>query len=383
MKLITSLSLALPLLAGLSSTAYANQHWPDLPEGVKSGVSAQVGNKLYVGLGSMEQRFYMLDLDQMDKGWQQQADFSGPARSGATATVLGDSIYIFGGSGKANASDKSPILFDTVYRFDAKTNQWEQVKTKTPVGLLGAASFSPDNQQILFFGGYNKAYFDQYLSDINTTDRKTNPTGWQEIVDNYMGMKPLDYKWNRQVLSFNPKNGSWNEIGQSPYLPNCGTALVAEGESATLVSGEIKPGLRTAEVKQYRFGGAQPWSSMHELPAPEAGTVQEGVAGAFAGKSNGALIVAGGANFHGAKAAFESGKMFAHEGLSKAYNPEIYVQKNELWARVNNLPEGLAYGASFTTDDGVLIAGGEKADRSASNKVYLLEWNGSGVDIHD
>lgn len=133
MKLITSLSLALPLLAGLSSTAYANQHWPDLPEGVKSGVSAQVGNKLYVGLGSMEQRFYMLDLDQMDKGWQQQADFSGPARSGATAAVLGDSIYIFGGSGKANASDKSPILFDTVYRFDAKTNQWEQVKTKTPV----------------------------------------------------------------------------------------------------------------------------------------------------------------------------------------------------------------------------------------------------------
>lgn len=383
MKLIASLSLALPLLAGMSSAAYADQHWPDLPEGVKSGVSAQVGNKLYVGLGSMENRFYMLDLDNVDKGWQKQADFAGPARSGATASVLGDSIYVFGGSGKNNADDKSPILFDTVFRYDVNANKWQQVDTETPVGLLGASSFSPDNQQILFFGGYNKGFFDKYLSDINMTDKKTNPTGWQEIVDNYMGMKPLDYKWNRQVLSFNPKTGTWTDLGQSPYLPNCGTALVADGASATLVSGEIKPGLRTAEVKEYSFGSDQPWSSSYDLPAPTKGGVQEGVAGAFAGKSNGALIVAGGANFHGAKAAFESGNMFAHEGLPKAFNPEVYVQKNELWARVSDLPEGLAYGASFTTDDGVVIAGGEKADRSASNKVYLLEWNGSDIEITD
>ncbi|NVP00313.1 N-acetylneuraminic acid mutarotase, partial [Photobacterium damselae subsp. damselae] len=42
-----------------------------------------------------------------------------------------------------------------------------------------------------------------------------------------------------------------------------------------------------------------------------------------------------------------------------------------------------AYGSSFTTSDGVLIAGGENSDGQASNKVYLLNWNGKTVDIID
>jgi len=54
----------------LSSTAYAVDEWPDLPVGVKNGVSAQVGSQLYVGLGSAGQQWYRLDLNQKSKGWQ-------------------------------------------------------------------------------------------------------------------------------------------------------------------------------------------------------------------------------------------------------------------------------------------------------------------------
>lgn len=379
-------AVSAPLLAAslvLSQTALASEQWPDLPVGVKSGIGAQVGSQVYVGLGSAGTDFYMLDLENLQLGWQKKADFAGPGRSGATASVIGESIYVFGGSGKEKASDAAPILFDTVYRYDVSSDTWSQANTQTPVGLLGAASYSPDGEQVVFFGGYNKAYFDTYLHDVMTTEKKAQPQAWQKIVDDYMGMKPLDYKWNRHVISYQPKTGQWSDLGQSPYLPNCGSALVADGESAMLISGEIKPGLRTAEVKQYQFGAEQPWLSQHALPAPNKSGVQEGVAGAFAGKSNGALIVAGGANFHGAKAAFESGKLFAHNGFGKAFNPEIYVQQNGLWQQVNNLPEGLAYGSSFAAGQGVLIAGGEKSDRSASKKVYLLAWDGSSVGIED
>ncbi|MGF1721124.1 N-acetylneuraminate epimerase [Vibrio kyushuensis] len=380
-NLITTPLLAAALL--FSVNAMANTHWPDLPVGIKSGVSAQVGDKVFVGLGSAGSDFYMLDIESLDKGWQKQASFIGPARSGATASVVDGDIYIFGGSGKESSSDPAPILFDTIYRYNVSANSWSQANSTTPVGLLGAASYSPDNKQVIFFGGYNKGYFDTYLSDIMATDKKTQPDAWQKIVDDYMGMKPLDYKWNQQVLSFKPETGEWSELGLSPYIPNCGSALVADGANAMLISGEIKPGLRTAEVKQYQFGQPQPWTSLHSLPALEPSNIQEGVAGAYAGKSNGAIIVAGGANFHGAKTAFEKGSMFAHNGFGKAYNPEMYVKVDGLWSQVNDLPEGLAYGASFATDKGVLIAGGETADRSASKKVYLLAWNGTSVDITD
>lgn len=376
--------LVMPLLAAsvcLSTASFAKGQWPDLPVGMKSGISAQVGSKLYVGLGSTGQDFYMLDLENVKKGWQKKADFSGPARSGATASVVGENIYVFGGSGKNNSSDAAPVLFDTVYRYDAGDNTWARVNTQTPVGLLGAASYSPDNKQVLFFGGYNKVYFDKYLADINTTSRKDQPEKWQKIVDDYMGMKPLDYKWNSNVVSYTPETGTWKELGSSPYLPNCGSALVKQGAKATLVSGEIKPGLRTSEVKQFAFGASQPWMSLHDLPKPSNQQTQEGVAGAFAGESNGVVIVAGGANFHGAKGAFEQGKMFAHNGFGKAFNPETYVLKNGLWAQSTDLPYGLAYGASFTTDEGVLVIGGEDSKRAARKEVYLLSWDGKAVQV--
>lgn len=373
----------LAVLVLLSANTFAANHWPDLPVGIKSGIGAQADNKVFVGLGSAGQDFYMLDLNNLAQGWQKKANFNGPARSGATASVIGNEIYVFGGSGKVQSDDPAPILFDTVYRYNIATDSWSQADTSTPVGLLGAASYSPDDKQIVFFGGYNKGYFDQYLHDVMTTDKTAEPEAWQKIVDDYMGMKPLDYKWNRQVVSYKPETGQWSQLGSSPYLPNCGSALVVDGATATLISGEIKPGLRTAEVKQYQFANQQPWQSMHSLPAPKSTGVQEGVAGAFAGQSNGVIIVAGGANFHGAKAAFESGNMFAHNGFGKAFNPEVYVQKDGLWREVNKLPEGIAYGASFSANDGVLIAGGEMSDRSASKKVYLLAWNGSSVEITD
>ncbi len=381
MKPLNSVLMTIPLLAAFSVAA--NQTWPDLPVGVKNGIGAQVDSKIYVGLGSMGQQFYMLDLENLDKGWQKQASFSGPARDGATATVIGDDIYIFGGSGKADAKDKSPVIFDTVYRFDSSENKWSQMSTKAPVGLLGAASYSPDNQQVVFFGGYNKPLFDKYLSDILTTDQKAEPKKWQKIVDDYMGLKPVDYQWNRQVLSFNPNTNQWQELGASPYLPNCGSALVANQENALLISGEIKPGLRTAEVKTYQFGQAQPWISEHPLPTPESQPLQEGVAGAFAGMSNGVVIVAGGANFHGAKLAFDKGNMFAHNGLKKAFNEETYVFMDGAWKQGSDLAEGIAYGISFTLPQGVLMVGGEKPDASSSTKVAMLSWDGKQVEQQD
>lgn len=377
-KIITTI-VATSLL--LSASVLAKEKWPDLPVAMKSGISAQVGNKLYVGLGSVGQDFYMLDLADVEQGWQKKKDFSGPARSGATASVVGNEIYVFGGSGKENSSDAAPILFDTVYRYEAKTDTWAQVNTKTPVGLLGSSSYSPDNKQVIFFGGYNKGYFDQYLGDIMATSKKDQPKKWQKIVDDYMSMKPLNYKWNQNVISYMPKTGQWTELSTSPYLPNCGSALVAHGSQATLISGEIKPGLRTSEVKQFKFGATQPWKSLHDLPKPTNRSVQEGVAGAFAGESNGVMIVAGGANFHGAKGAFEQGNMFAHNGFGKAFNAETYVLQDGLWSQSTDLPHGLAYGVSFTTNKGILMIGGEDAKRAARKEVYLLSWDGKSVQI--
>jgi N-acetylneuraminate epimerase len=93
--------------------------------------------------------------------------------------------------------------------------------------------------------------------------------------------------------------------------------------------------------------------------------------------------VAGSANFAGARARAEAGRWFAHDGLTKSWRKEIYVWNGTMWTQVSQLPIGLAYGASFSTPDGVLIVGGEDERGAARPEAFLLKWDGKAVTIED
>lgn len=101
MKTLLTYATLLSVTA-FSHVVYADNQWPDLPTGFKDGVGAQVGSKVYVGLGSLGKSFYVLDLNALSKGWQKIADFTGAERSGATASVIGNYIYLFGAPAKQN-----------------------------------------------------------------------------------------------------------------------------------------------------------------------------------------------------------------------------------------------------------------------------------------
>ena len=105
------------------------------------------------------------------------------------------------------------------------------------------------------------------------------------------------------------------------------------------------------------------WEELPELP----NTV--GLGGAFAGVSNGALIVAGGANFPD-KPEWEWG--------SKVWYDAIYIltpeNKQKEWLTGFNLKQPLAYGASVSTGDSLILIGGRDAE-SRYDEVTQLTWN--------
>ncbi|MGH9848932.1 MAG: galactose oxidase [Blastocatellia bacterium] len=102
------------------------------------------------------------------------------------------------------------------------------------------------------------------------------------------------------------------------------------------------------------------WTKLPPLPD------RHGFAGAFAGVSNGALIVAGGANFP-AQPVWEGGKKF--------WSDKIFVleKPDGQWQSGGALPKPLGYGVSITTDRGLLCIGGADAQQHY-NEVFLLEW---------
>lgn len=112
-------------------------------------------------------------------------------------------------------------------------------------------------------------------------------------------------------------------------------------------------------------GGAAGGLAWRGLPGlPEV----RGVAGAFAGVSNGVLLVAGGANFpQGAP----------WEGGSKCWHDRVWVLEDPAgaWRDAGRLPRPLAYGVAVTTGRGVLCIGGSDVERHHAD-CFLLRWEG-------
>ena len=114
------------------------------------------------------------------------------------------------------------------------------------------------------------------------------------------------------------------------------------------------------------------WSQLPELPPAPGEAQQPGLAGAFSGVHNNALIIAGGANFPEAP---------PWEGGTKVWWDDIYVLEKTAEGEYRwhtdpqfKLPMPLAYGVAVSTDEGVLCMGGNNQDM-VSDQVLLIQWN--------
>jgi SSS family transporter len=112
------------------------------------------------------------------------------------------------------------------------------------------------------------------------------------------------------------------------------------------------------------------WTELPELPPQSGATLQLGLAGAFVGISNNALIVAGGATFP--QPVWES---------DQTWHDDIYVLIRDSdvdepyrWITGQKLERPVAFGASVSTDQGVVCIGGNDAEGTHSD-VFLLRWD--------
>ncbi|SDA58210.1 MULTISPECIES: N-acetylneuraminate epimerase [unclassified Janthinobacterium] len=378
------LSCALLLGAAFAFSAQAADtapRWPDFPAPIKNGAGARIGATVYAGLGSAGKAWYALDTGKPGAPWVALAPFPDAARDAASAVAINGLVYIFGGSGKNAPEDKALTVFDTAYVYDPAANSWRQLPTRAPLGIFTASVVSVDQRNIVFFGGVNKAIFDGYFQDyaVGAADNKERQA---VVAGHYFDQRPQDYLWTAQVMSYNPQTNQWRNLGTDPQLPTVGAGVAVHGQLVTMVNGEIKPGLRSPNVKEVSVDGDKlTWKQGGKLPAPPGAARQEGVAGSFAGYSNNVLLVAGGANFPGAWQQFDAGQNYAHKGLKKTWRDDIYARRDGKWWHAGKLPAGMGYGTGIQLDDGVLLIGGELDGGAASKDVFLLQWDGKAVRL--
>jgi N-acetylneuraminic acid mutarotase len=108
------------------------------------------------------------------------------------------------------------------------------------------------------------------------------------------------------------------------------------------------------------------YSPLPDLP-PQQGQANPGVAGAFAGVSHGALLLAGGANFPNG---------YPWQGGTKVWQPTIYMltPKSQQWRPAGVLAQPLAYGASVSWRNQLIGLGGNDATGRHA-QVFTLTWD--------
>src|SRR5690606_36499650 len=103
------------------------------------------------------------------------------------------------------------------------------------------------------------------------------------------------------------------------------------------------------------------WQQLQQLPDAV------GFAGAYAGVSNGHLLVAGGANFP------EGTRPWA--GGVKQWSDQVFVFEEDTgeWEKAGILPRPMGYGASVVWRDSIIIIGGADQERHYAD-VYAISY---------
>jgi N-acetylneuraminic acid mutarotase len=127
----------------------------------------------------------------------------------------------------------------------------------------------------------------------------------------------------------------------------------------------LAAGFQSLETTAAEFSNG--WKRLPDLPDPI------GVAGAFAGVSGGALIVAGGANFPD-KMPWEGGKKVWYDTIWALEKPDGE------WKTVGKLPKPNGYGVSVTLTNGVLCIGGGDATANFTD-VFLMSYKNGKVSF--
>ncbi len=140
----------------------------------------------------------------------------------------------------------------------------------------------------------------------------------------------------------------------------CATSIHPLGELARLALFSALMAIAVAVAPTAGAGDVLEWGKLP--PIPDA----EGFAGAFAGVSNDALIVAGGANITGDKWA---------EPLRKQWYDSVFVleRPDGVWKSAFRLARPLGYGVSVTTARGLVCVGGSDAQAHHA-ACFLMEW---------
>ncbi len=219
---------------------------PRLPSAIDNMGAAAIGNVVYVAGGNVDgvpgNELLALDLDDLATGWKRLRSFPGNPRTQPAMASSDGELFLWGGfapAHKAGKKQRAATLETDGLRYDPAKNKWMPLPAPTDadgnaVSLGGAAACRLADGRIVVAGGVNKDIFLEALRN-QKADYLAHPAGW--------------YRFNDNLLVFNPTTGDWSVAAKSRDAARAGAVLVPVANNVCyLIGGEVKPRVRTPKT---------------------------------------------------------------------------------------------------------------------------------------
>jgi len=233
---------------------------PAFPYPVKMAAAAARGNRVYVAGGwrgkPAASDVWTINLDAgKDSGWEPLTPLpvkrEQPVAAIQNTSQQRTALFVVGGM--VSGEDGVQTALEDGYFYDlaqGARGKWVQIAPARVKGgetvwpMIGASALATGDQHILFFGGSNREVWNDQI-------RKNAALTGEALAafrNDYFRRPAGAFNFSRRVLAYHTVTDRWFELGDLPFAPRCGAAVVRRSCGTVLVaSGEVGPGVRTPD----------------------------------------------------------------------------------------------------------------------------------------
>jgi cyclically-permuted mutarotase family protein len=230
---------------------------PDLPEPLSNFGSAKMGNNIFLTggttLSETSSKTLCLDLSALTNGWKAIEPLSF-ALSSPMMVCQSDGaeqcLYLIGGRCKKEIETE---FFSTVLKYSPSSGTWSHeaeiaTSIRVPLPTAAATGVAWGSNFILVFSGDRGVWYNRgerlkaQGSSRDEGRRKKAEERYVELMEHHPG-------FSRDVLIYNTISKKWSRHGRMPGPGQVTTTAFWWNGQVVIPSGEIRPGVRTAEVR--------------------------------------------------------------------------------------------------------------------------------------
>ncbi len=222
---------------------------PSLPIPLTNATGTIVSNRfVYVAGGEIAngvaKQLMVLDIDNIEAGWRIKSQLP---QEVSHAVLLNNKDQLFLVGGRKRNDNGISNLYDIVFAFNLLSNTWT-TKSSLPYALSAGTGQALSPNFLLMFGGDKGTTFHQVETLLSQIQAEKNEQKKEELIQQKNQLQRQHPGFSKNVLLYNISANKWTTLNPIDETTAVTTTAIVWDDKIFIPCGEIKAGIRTANI---------------------------------------------------------------------------------------------------------------------------------------